>query len=121
MGQVLKRNVVLRQNPPSGPLTVLKAGEKVPEWAEDRLGKHLFEDGLGDGNAPKEVDRKLVTLPEVAPKQEEELKVPSRAASAAVWRKFAKAGGTQLPQKITRDEIIEKVLIEHPDLEIPEG
>lgn len=104
-----------------GPLTKFYAGETVPDWAEDRLGDHLFEDGRGDVAAPKEVDRSLVQLPESAPEPEEELKVPKRNAAAATWRKFAKEASVTLPAKATRDEIIEKVLESNPDLEIPEA
>lgn len=122
MGRTLKQNVVLRRNPPVGPLTTLKAGETVPDWAEDLVGEHLFEDGQGDVAAPKEVDRSLISLPENPPEPEEELKVPKRTAAAATWRKFATdQAKVKLPAKATRDEIIEKVLESHPDLEIPEA
>lgn len=121
MGRVLKHNTVVRRNPPIGELTVLKAGETVPDWAENLVGDHLFEDDRGGVAAPKEVDRSLVQLPEEPPQPEEELKVPKRNAAAATWRKFAKEASVTLPAKATRDEIIEKVLESYPDLEIPEA
>lgn len=121
MARVLKQNTMLRRNPPVGPITYLSVGDTVPDWAEDRIGDHLFEDGRGDVAAPKEVDRKLVEVPEKTPEPKPELEVPSLKAAAATWRKFAKEAGVDLPAKATRDEIIELVRIEHPDLEIPEA
>jgi hypothetical protein len=41
MARVLKHNTVLRRNPPSGELTVLRAGDTLPDWAEDLVGEHL--------------------------------------------------------------------------------
>lgn len=120
MANVLKQNVMLQRNPPAGEVTSFKAGDTLPDWAEDLVGKHVFEDGRGDVAAPKEVDRKLVEVPEPEAEPETELKVPSRKAAAATWRKFAKEAGVEVPAKATRDEIIEKILENNPDLEIPE-
>lgn len=121
MGRVLKHNTMLRRNPPNGEITVLKAGDELPDWAEGRVGEHLFEDARGSRIEPKEVERKLPSHPVVEPEEEPELKVPTRKAGAPTWRKFAKeAGIIDLPAKATRDEIIEKVLEHNPDLEIPE-
>lgn len=119
MGKVLKHNVMLRRNPPAGEVSSFKAGDTLPDWAEDRVGEHLFEDARGEVE-PKEVERKLPEPPAVKPEAEKELEVPSRKKSVATWRKFAKEAGVELPAKANREEIIEKVVEKHPDLEIPE-
>lgn len=120
MSRVLKHNVFLQRNPPSGEVTSLLAGDTLPEWAEGKVGNHLFEDARG-AKPPKEVERKLPVYEEPVPEQEEETPVPTAKAGVAAWRKFAKAGGVTVPERATRNEIIELVLASNPDLEIPEA
>ena len=52
--------------------------------------------------------------------EDEPVKIPAKTASAAAWRKFAKASGVSIPSGASRDDIIQRVLDEIPDLDIIE-
>lgn len=119
MSEVLKQNVLLRKDPPHGEISSFVAGEALPDWAKDRVGKHLFEGARASKNEAKEVERKLPAVPDVAPEPDEELTVPKRGASAASWKKFANESHVTIPDRAKRDEIIALVEAAHPDLEIP--
>lgn len=119
MAEVLKQNVLLRKEPPHGEIFTFVAGQELPDWAKDRVGKHLFEDARASKTEAKEVERNLPVAPEVIPEDESEVTVPARGASAAAWKKFAKEANVQIPDRAKRDEIIALVEEAHPDLEIP--
>lgn len=118
MGKVLLHNVVLRENPPTGPIVTFLAGAEVPDWALEQCGEHLFT----DAPAPKpEVsqEKPTVALPEEPPApapQPETLEVPKARASAATWRAFAEKIGVELAGSESRDEIVALVREQRPEL-----
>lgn len=121
MGRVLKHSVLVRKNPPVGELVLLEAGQELPDWAEGRVGEHVFEDGKAEEakttSAPKPSLPKR--QPEVEP-EPEKLEVPHRGAHHTKWRKFLESVGVDVPTGTSREEMIEIAEEKHPDIEIPD-
>lgn len=118
MARVLRRSVFL-ENPESHVIVSLATGQTVPDWAEPLLSgaDHLFED---DAPTPRVEKKRTVAHKAEAVAENEPVKVPAKTASAAAWRKFAKASGVSIPSGASRDDIIQRVLDEIPDLDIIE-
>lgn len=121
MGKKLTVNIFL-PNPDGalGSLESFKAGEELPAWAEELVGDHVFEDPAKPApSAPRG------RIPSVEKKKQEQVRqdIPTAKAGIAKWKSFAKnvANIDDLPQSITREEIIERVIEVMPNLEIPEG
>lgn len=121
MGRKLTCNVFLPN--PAGdlsPLVAFLAGEELPEWAEDLVGPHVFEKAP---KAEKSTKERIPSGLKEEPKAPPEFKVPSAKAAIATWKKFAKdAYGIQnLPENITRDEVIAEVYKVDPQLVVEEA
>ena len=119
MGRIVKCNVLVRKDPPSGPVTALRKGDEAPEWAESLLGEHIFQDAE-EAETPKRAARPLPTLPKKEEKKPEPTVAPEPGAHVSKWRSFATKIGIDVPKGTARDEIIEMVREMNPDL-IAEG
>lgn len=115
MGRIVKYNVFVRKDPPSGPVTALRKGDEAPEWAEALLGDHVFQEA-GEGETPKRAARPLPTLPKKEEKKPEPTVAPELGAHVSKWRSFAAKIGIDVPKGTARDEIIEMVRDKNPDL-----
>lgn len=121
MGKKLTVNVFLPDPDEAvGSLVSFKAGEELPAWAEKLVGDHVFADqSKPEKTSPR---GKIPSAKKESPAPVEH-KIPSPKEGIAKWKSFAKnaAGIDDLPQSITREEIIERVREVMPDLEISEG
>ena len=115
MGRIVKYNVFVRKDPPSGPVTALRKGDEAPEWAESILGEHIFQEAE-EAESLKRSSRPLPTLPKKEEKKPEPTVAPEPGAHVSKWRSFAAKIGIDVPKGTARDEIIEMVRDKHPDL-----
>lgn len=124
MGKILKHNVFVSDNPPAGNLVALLAGQEVPDWAEEQLkdSPHLFrepEDAntIRPRNLPADKPKpKAKAEIEKTEKVEEAVEVPKKTASRQTWVNFATYLGIKLPEDISRNEIVERVESERPEV-----
>lgn len=117
MSRILRRHVFL-EDPTSHEIVSLVAGQEVPDWADELLSnsEHLFTD---DVTAPAAHNKKRTVAHQETKKPEpEEVETPSRGASAATWRKFARQAGVTIPKGASRDDIVQRILEAIPDLDI---
>lgn len=117
MPKVLKQNVVLRRPLNNSPIVFLQ-GETLPKEYEAKVGSHLFVE-VTEAEAKKEKPKEVPREAELASTPEEEgLEVPAGNASKAIWQKFAEANGVAIPEDAGRNDIIELVKAEMPDIEV---
>lgn len=125
-------SVALQENPADLPVTFLP-GDVLPDWAEERVGNHVFEESEPDERfesltipAPRDRDEDVPDSPEVdvvlnhdedhrAPDDDgpsdEDIVIPSRAASKVIWAKFAQeAIEAGMPLVIDGTEDREKII-----------
>lgn len=117
---VLKTNTIALAL--DGEIVFLAAGTKVPDWAEDQFknSPHLFED-QEDATGSQRVEAKVNPVPdatevEAAKEELAKLGIPSTRAGAATWVKFAESLGIELKDGLKRDEIVELVKNQKPEL-----
>lgn len=115
MGRIVKYNVFVRKDPPSGPVTALRKGDEAPEWAEALLGEHVFQEET-EVEKPTRASRPLPTLTAKEDEKPEPTVAPELGAHVSKWRSFATKIGIDVPKGTARDEIIEMVRDKHPDL-----
>lgn len=120
MAKILKHSVNLRQDPPIGALVYLEAGTELPDWAEGRVGDHVFEDRPSEKKTESKPAKKLPSAPKKEKSEPDTIEVPHREAHHTKWRAFLEADGTEVPTGTTRDEMVEMALEKFPDLEILE-
>lgn len=120
MARVLKHNVHIRKDMPIGDLIFLRAGTELPDWAEGRVGDHLFQDDSKEERVQARPSKPLPSVPKQQEPKPNKVEVPHREAHHTKWRSFLEADGTAVPTGTTRDEMIEMALEKFPDLEIPE-
>lgn len=117
MGKILKANVTLRKGVGSFPVTFF-AGEELPDEYADLVGEHLF----GGKAKPKTAQKaaaakpKETTKPKVNSKPKKEDVPPSLGGSKASWLAFAESKGVKVPSDAGRDDIIDLVHQEFPEL-----
>lgn len=101
-------------------LVYLDAGTELPEWAEGRVGDHLFE---GEKTQEKVQGAHAKPIPDVErpePAAPEEIEIPHREAHHTKWRSYLEGHGLNVPKGTTREEMIDTALERFPDLEIPD-
>lgn len=116
MARVLKHNVTLRKNPPTGEIVTLLSGQNLPDWAEGMVGDHLFTDEPTPVKA-KPADKPLPREPEKELEEVEKVEMPDKGAHISKWRKFAESLGMKVAKGTTRDEIQGMVFSQYPDLD----
>lgn len=92
-GRKLIGTTVVR-NPETQGVVTLRPGMKVPDWAADQVGDHLFADQ--DGAAAE-------------PQQKQQDSQPPRAgrgSSIEAWAAYAEGKQIEVPEDATRDDII---------------
>lgn len=118
MGKILKANVTLRKGVGSFPVTFF-AGEELPDEYVDLVGEHLFggkakpktANKKAEAAKPKEANKKKA---DSQPKKEDV--PPSLGGSKASWLAFAESKGVKVPSDAGRDDIIDLVHQEFPEL-----
>lgn len=117
MGKILKANVTLRKGVGSFPVTFF-AGEELPDEYAHLVGEHLF----GGKAKPKTAQKaaaakpKETTKPKADSKPKKEDVPPSLGGSKASWLAFAESKGVKVPSDAGRDDIIDLVHQEFPEL-----
>lgn len=117
MGKILKANVTLRTGVGSFPVTLF-AGEELPDEYAGLVGEHLF----GGKAKPKTAQKaaaakpKETTKPKADSKPKKEDVPPSLGGSKASWLAFAESKGVKVPSDAGRDDIIDLVHQEFPEL-----
>lgn len=117
MGKILKANVTLRKGVGSFPVTFF-AGEELPDEYAGLVGEHLF----GGKAKPKTAQKaaaakpKETTKPKADSKPKKEDVPPSLGGSKASWLAFAESKGVKVPSDAGRDDIIDLVHQEFPEL-----
>ena len=117
MGKILKANVTLRTGVGSFPVTFF-AGEELSDEYAGLVGEHLF----GGKAKPKTAQKaaaakpKETTKPKADSKPKKEDVPPSLGGSKASWLAFAESKGVKVPSDAGRDDIIDLVHQEFPEL-----
>ena len=117
MGKILKANVTLRTGVGSFPVTFF-AGEELPDEYVDLVGEHLF----GGKAKPKTAKKAEATKPKETTKTKADSKPkkedvpPSLGGSKASWLAFAESKGVKVPSDAGRDDIVDLVHQEFPEL-----
>lgn len=103
-GRKLIGTTVVR-NPETQGVVTLRPGMKVPDWAEDQVGDHLFKSKAQSDAA---VEPQQSTPPAPAPAQQQDGQPPraGRGSSLEAWAEYAAKVPIAVPEGATRDEII---------------